>query len=151
MIAPKENEHRIRIVTLGLNQKELALIDGLLKRVKGQLITASDDMDLWGLVRTGEFDLCVLGQGGEIEDPSYLIWLLRGLANHSRIILIYSNISSEEANRLDRFHASYVLQRPVDSAELIHTLESALNGRHERSQRGFWQRVASLVPMLRHS
>lgn len=43
------------------------------------------------------------------------------------------------------------MQRPVDSAELVHTLESALNGRNEHPQRGFWQKVARLVPMFRHS
>ncbi|MEW6234925.1 MAG: hypothetical protein AB1656_06020 [Candidatus Omnitrophota bacterium] len=143
MIAPRDNEHTLRLLSLGLSSQEKTLVESVAARIGGALHCAKDDMDLWGFARTGRFDLCILAQNEEIHDPSYLIWLLKGLASHSRIILIYSSIAQEEANRLKRYDAPHVLVRPVDAAHLAQAIDAAMNAREEKRE-GFWARLIRL-------
>jgi len=144
MIAPRQEEQALQVISIGLQSEEQTGLAEIISDLGGELRTALDDLELWSHARYGRFDLCVLGQSKEITDPSYLIWLLKGIANQSRIILIYSTLAPEEAERLKRYHAIYVLQRPIDPDRLAHTIETALN-RSSESGLGFWSRISNLI------
>ena len=144
MIAPRINEQTLRFISLGLDPKEQELLKHLSSEIPCELQIAQDDLDLWSHARYGSFDVCILGQSEEIPDPSYLVWLLKGIAGESQIILIYSTLNKEEAERLERFDAAFVLKRPVKPDQLTHTIDSALNGKGVRKV-GFWSKLSGLL------
>ncbi len=143
MIAPRTNENLLHILSFGLLSQEKNVLDKIAKESGFQLTYAKDDLELWNHARSGHYDLCILGQAEEIPDPSYLIWLLKGLSTHSKMILIYSELTPEINERLKRFHASYVIERPIDPHRFMVTVESALNSGEIRKD-GLWSSLSCL-------
>ena len=147
MIAPREDV--LHILSMGILQQEREILQQYATETGSELVLAKDDLDLWNHARNGQFDLCILGQTEEIPDPSYLIWLLKGLANHSKVILVLSTMTSDIEERLERFHASFSLTRPFTGAQLIKAIDQVLNTREERRD-GLWASISRFLPSRRH-
>ncbi len=142
MIAPNESK-QLRILSFGLEPQEDHWLQRYAQAIHGTLEKAEDDMDLWGKAQKGDFEVCVLGQCSEVPDPSYLIWLLKGVANHSRIIMIYSQVPEDEARRLQRLHASHILQRPVEAKSFAKAIEAAVHRGGEKKE-SIWSTLGHL-------
>ncbi|RJP19059.1 MAG: hypothetical protein C4527_28025 [Candidatus Omnitrophota bacterium] len=148
MIAPRESV--LHILSIGLQPQEREMLQNFAKESGDDLIFAKNDLDLWNHARNGNFDLCVLAQTEEIPDPSYLIWLLKGLANHSKVVLIFTTLTPELEERLQRFHASRALERPIDSQQLTRAIKNVLNTREEKSD-WFWSSISRLFHSRRRA
>ncbi|MBZ0256321.1 hypothetical protein K8I31_09675, partial [bacterium] len=106
MIAAKNSIH---ILALGANTQEQNILAQLAQSHDGNLEIARDDLDLWDRTQNGHFDVCVLGQTAQMEDPCYLVWLLRGVIPKARIIVIYDELNAHETERLQSIEATHVL------------------------------------------
>ncbi len=146
MIAPNDKNNALRILAIGLLPEEEKFLQNLVRQNGGELKQAHDDLDVWNKARSEPFDVFVLGQCEQIDTPSYLIWLLKGIANQSNIILIYSKITAEEQKRLNHSNSVHVLQRPIDVQTLMAEVEDIYSGRAER-QDHFWSLLARFNPL----
>ena len=149
MIAPKEVETGMNVLSIGLQPEEQALVSTLCQEFGGKLHMAKDEIDMNHLARETAVDLCILAQSEAVSDPSYLVWLLRGITSNYHIILIYSSLSEEETERLDRFEATMVLMRPLDREHLKETIANIFSGKTEKRER-FWHSLARYLPFHRH-
>lgn len=122
MIAAKNSIH---ILALGVNPQEKSILSQLVKSQGGNIEIAKDDMDLWGLTQNGHFDVCVLGQTKQMEDPCYLVWLLRGVIPKARIVVIYDELNAHETKRLQSIQATHVLVRPIQVDQFARHFDEA--------------------------
>lgn len=144
MIAPREQNQNLRFVSLGLSQQEQQILEQAATQIGGVTVHANTDMELWNQARVSQFDLYIIGQSQDTPNPSYLIWLLKGIANHDRIILIYTSRHQEETERLKRYDAMYVLDRPIDPHRLSRMLESAIDRADHPPRIGLFSRLSNL-------
>jgi DNA-binding NtrC family response regulator len=145
MIAPKNNAKSKSILMLGLQKQELELISKITAQLNINAETVQNDMDLWNHAQKNTHDLYILGQTDQIPDPSYLIWLLKGLSHNSKFILTYSNMNDDEKHRLDRYHAFSIFKRPIVANRLYDAIWSALNESTVQKS-DFWSIVSGLNP-----
>jgi len=146
MIAPRDNDHPLSILVIGLLPDEEKFLQNLVRQAGGELKKAHDDLDVWNQARSKKFDVFVLGQCEQIEIPSYLIWLLKGIANQSNIILLYSTITQDEKKRLDHSNSVHILQRPIDTNSLLNEVEEIYSGRAEKHD-NFWNMLSRFNPL----
>ena len=135
MKTPHEDEPALRILSIGLLSEELTLLKRIVSNQNGTIITASDDLDLWNHARYKNYDLCILGQSDTVSSPSYILWLLKGIFQYSRILSIYSSITQEEMNRLKRYNVPAALHRPISVETMAQAVESILDGSTERREK----------------
>ncbi len=147
MIAPREN--KLRFLLMGLQPSEDEILQQYARKTDCEMVFTKDELDLWNHARNGQFDLFILSQTDDIPDPSYLIWLLKGLANHSKVILVLSQVTAEIEERLDRFHASYALERPIRPEQLEQAIDTVLHSREEK-ENGVWNFVSRIFPHRKH-
>ncbi len=148
MIAPREPEGYARILALGLNESERSLLQQFLTEIGGELTAVETDLDMWSLARSSHYDLCIAGQCESVPNPSYLIWLLKGITQQSRIVLVVSETSGCEIQQLDASHIAGIFQRPIAPVKFIQTIESALV-RNETPSPGWFSSITNLFQRSR--
>lgn len=148
MIAPRE--YAFRVISIGLQHEEQRDVASIAAQLGGKYEDAIDEMDLCRLAQDGASPICIIGQSDKISEPSYLVWLLKGIIDSSKAILIYSSMNKEEAAKLDRHEVTNVLSRPVDSNQLGRMLESAIETR-EGHKESFLSSLSRLNPFRKHS
>jgi len=118
MIAPNDGSRALYILTIGLLPEEEEYFQNLVLKKGGEFKKAHDELDVWNQARRANFDVFVVGQCEHIEIPSYLVWLLKGIASQANIIVIYSNITAEERKRLENTECVHVLQRYYENQHI---------------------------------
>lgn len=135
MIAPREYE--FRVLSIGLQHQEQRAVAALCNQLGGKYEDSIDEMDLYRMAQTGIAPVCIIGQSEKNQEPTYLVWLLKGIINPNKTILIYTSFNEEESKKLERFGAENVLIRPIDPQRLARMIESAsivneMRGEHAR-------------------
>ncbi len=146
MTASQNSNRSVRIMTIGLQPSEIKNLQKIAHEAGGIVHIARNDLDLSSQAHLYQFDLYVFGQCEEIPNPSYCMWLLKGVATHCGVILIYSSLPKEEQKRIGRFHATHVLGRPVDPHLLAKTVDSALNDTGENRE-SLWSALTHWLPL----
>ncbi len=132
-----------RILTLGLNDQEKTNIEKIASSLGGVVTNVDTEMELLKYAETNHFDICMVGQSDNVPEPSYIIWLLKGITKQSRMIVLYSSLSSEEEKKVLRYEVSNILQRPVKSGEVTKAIESILTHNHDSIS--LWETILSFI------
>ncbi len=127
MIAPNDNTTKKRILALGLQAGEAELVNQIADNLGVIADIAQNDLDLWDHAQSCHYDLYILGQSEEIPNPTYLIWLLKGVAVRCKFILIYSTPPENVEHRDEIYKIS---NRPVVGKQLLDAVWSALKETH---------------------
>jgi hypothetical protein len=117
----------VRIVTLGLNDSEKMFLKKHYENSPWEIISANTEMDLFGHADQEKCDLCIIGQSNAIQFPAYIAWLLKEIIKPSRMVVVTSNLSRQEARRLRKYRVRFVLNRPLDASRFTESIEKALN------------------------
>ncbi len=132
-----------RILTLGLNDQEKTNIEKIASSFGGVATNVETEMDLLQHAETTRFDICMVGQSDNVPEPSYIIWLLKGITKQSRMIVLYSSMTSEEEKKVLRYEVTNILQRPIKSGEVTKTIESILTHNHDSV--GLWEAISNFI------
>ncbi len=146
MTVSQNSNYSVRIMTIGLQPAEIESLQKIAHDAGGIVHIARNDLDLSSQAHLYHFDLYVFGQSEEIQNPSYCMWLLKGVATHCGAILIYTTLPKEEQKRIGRFHATHVLGRPVDPRLLAKTVDAALHDSGE-SKESLWSVLIHWLPL----
>ena len=150
MTSDSENKHKLRILCIGLEPEEYRVIASVSLKHKAVLEIATSELELTERARECDFDLYVLGQTDYMPDTNYLIWLLKDYAEHSRFVLIYSELPPDRVQSLEEFKAYSIIHRPVSNAQLQETFDDTILGYHDVYERiveeveHFWHALGSL-------
>jgi len=122
----ERKDRAVRILAMGLNDAEQSFLQEYAGDRAWELFISQSDLDGWDHADHEQYDLCIVGQGGDDCDMDYLAWLLKDAMTPSRLILITSSCSPLELKHLRKYRIRYNLQRPVDALSFTHTIEKAL-------------------------
>lgn len=148
MIAPREKAYQV--LSLGLQPQEQSVLEKICAHGNGEWNAVNDEMDLYRIAQTGTTVICVIGQSDTVPEPSYIAWLLREIVSPSRIVLLYSSLSEEEAKKVERYKVSNVLNRPLDPRHLARAIDAAFQVREERKE-SLFSSLSRLNPFRRQS
>jgi hypothetical protein len=148
MIAPREYD--FRVLSIGLQHQEQRAVAAICSQIGGKYEDSIDEMDLYRLAQSGNAPVCIIGQSEKNPEPSYLVWLLKGIIHPYKTILIYNSFSEEESKKLDRFGAENVLTRPLDPDRLARMMESASIAFEARGESAHFS-LSRLNPFRRHT
>lgn len=146
MTASQGSHQTVRFIALGLQSQEIECLQKIAHETGGIVHVARNDLDLSSQAHLYHFDLVVIAQSEEIPDPSYGLWLLKGVATRCGVILIYSTLPQEEQKRISRLRNAYILGRPVDPQQLAKTVDAALHESGE-TRESFWSVLTQWWPL----
>jgi len=125
----------LRILATGLSNEEIKQVENFCANNHGKMSFADSSLDLWSRAEAEACDLCLIGQSSEHQSLSDILWLLKGIAKPSRLILIASNLSLRERKQLRQYQIHHILIRPFHTSLLIETIEKVLNGENSWKER----------------
>lgn len=126
------------------------MLEKLCAQAGGKLKNHKDEMELLQHVQMNAHSICIIGQSKETPEPTYIVWLLKGMIHSSNIILVYSMLDEVEEKKLHRYGATNILTRPMDPHRLARMVESAFTAPEERTE-GLMTAIIRLLPFHKHS
>ncbi len=116
----------VRILAMGLNDAEQSFLREYASGRAWELFISQSDLDGWDHADHEQYDLCIVGQGGDDSDMDYLAWLLKDAMTPSRLILVTARCTPQELKHIRKYRIRFILQRPLDAFEFTETIEKAL-------------------------
>ncbi len=113
----------LRLAYTGLSEQETLILDSILSGQDITLHKAKSDIRFWKMVSEEPFDLYLIAQNETIKNPGHLVWLLQDKISPSKLITLHTKIDEEESQRLQQYHVSHSIMRPLEQPSVLSIIE----------------------------
>jgi hypothetical protein len=116
----------LKLLAIGLHEKESAFLQRAAEQSGGEYFYAENDMEFLTQARFGIYTVLLMGEKKNVSDPTYLVWLLKGIVRPSCIVLLYSSLADADRKKMKRYGVQAIHLRPFHPQAILQSCQQAL-------------------------